>query len=114
MQLNLPPKVRSTLYIITAVGTPLVAYLLAKHVIGQLEVTLWSAEVAVTGGVAALHTPSSSAVDSPLPTPNASQDPLASAVPPVPSESAPSDAPAPSDAGPAPDPTPPRKTSSRT
>lgn len=55
MRVNLPAKVRAALYILTALGTPLVAYLLAKGVIGELEVSLWSGEVAVVTAMAALN-----------------------------------------------------------
>lgn len=55
MQFNPPYKVRAILYLITALGTPVVAYLLAKGVIGQLEVVLWSAEVAIVNAMAALN-----------------------------------------------------------
>lgn len=54
MDVNLAPQTRKVLYIITAVGTPLVAYLNALGVIGSLEVALWSAEVAVIGSMAAI------------------------------------------------------------
>jgi len=53
--LNPPRRVRVVTYIVTAIGTPLVAYLQAKGVIGDLEVILWSAEVAVVGGLAAFN-----------------------------------------------------------
>lgn len=56
MTINIPPKVRQTLYIITAVGTPIVTYLLAKGIIGEVEMVLWSAEVLVVGGMAAIKT----------------------------------------------------------
>lgn len=55
MNFNLPPKARAILYVVTAVGTPLVAYLLAKDIIGPLEVTLWSAEVTVVTTLAAFN-----------------------------------------------------------
>lgn len=55
MEFNPPYYVRAILYIITALGTPIVAYLFAKHHIGELEVTLWSAEVAVVNAMAALN-----------------------------------------------------------
>lgn len=55
MPLNIPPKVRASLYALTALGTPIVAYLLAKNIIGSLEVTLWSAEVAVVSALAAYN-----------------------------------------------------------
>lgn len=57
MNLNPPRRVRALLYVATAIGTPLVAYLNAKGILGDLEVGLWAAEVAVTTGLAALNTP---------------------------------------------------------
>lgn len=55
MKLNLPASVRATLYVLTAVGTPVLAYLFAKGYIGELEVTLWAAEVSVVNTLAALN-----------------------------------------------------------
>ena len=55
MSFNPPKSVRALLYILTALGTPVVAYLQAKHHIGMLEVGLWSAEVAVVNVLAALN-----------------------------------------------------------
>lgn len=55
MNLNPPEKIRKALYIITGVGGPIVAYLLAKDLIGTVEVTLWSAEVAVVSAMAAFN-----------------------------------------------------------
>jgi len=59
MQFNPPSKVRAALYVVTALGTPIVSYLFARHTIGQLEVQLWSAEVAVVSAMAALNVTSS-------------------------------------------------------
>lgn len=56
MTLNVPYKIRAALYVLTAIGTPLVAYLLARDIIGDLEVALWSGEVAVVSALAALNT----------------------------------------------------------
>lgn len=56
MTVNLPYRVRLALYIITALGTPLVGYLFAKDIIGELEVTLWTAEVTVVSLLAAFNT----------------------------------------------------------
>lgn len=56
MNLNLPAKVRRALYATTALGTPVVAYLLAKDVIGDVEVTLWAAEVTVVSALAGFNT----------------------------------------------------------
>lgn len=55
MTLNLPRRVRGILYVVTMVGTPLVAYLASKGIIGDVEVTLWSAEVAVVSALAGLN-----------------------------------------------------------
>ena len=54
--------IRRSLYVLTAVGTPLVAWAGARGWIGDLEVTLWSAEVAVISGLAALNTPGTQTV----------------------------------------------------
>lgn len=56
MPINVPYKIRAMLYALTALGSPLIAYLLAKGIIGGLEVTLWSAEVAVVSTLAAFNT----------------------------------------------------------
>ena len=55
MTLNPPEAVRKVLYVITGVGGPVVAYLLAKEIIGTLEVALGSAEVAVVSAMAAFN-----------------------------------------------------------
>jgi len=55
MEFNLPYKVRAVLYALTAVGSPLVAYLSARGVIGSLEVSLWAAEVTVVSVLAAFN-----------------------------------------------------------
>ena len=57
MRLNPPRRVRAALYVLTAIGTPVIAYLNARGIIGAGEVTLWSAEVAIIGGMAAINTP---------------------------------------------------------
>ena len=59
MKLNPSPKIRVSLYLLTALGTPLVAYLLAKGYIGVLEVTLWSAEVTAVAAMAGFNVTSS-------------------------------------------------------
>lgn len=61
MNMNLSPTVRRILYIITAIGTPIVAYLVEKGILDQDFSVLWSAEVAVVGGLAAFNTGSTSA-----------------------------------------------------
>lgn len=55
MVLNIPYRIRAALYVVTAIGSPLVAYLLSRGIIGTVEVTLWSAEVAVVGALAAFN-----------------------------------------------------------
>jgi hypothetical protein len=55
MTLNVPPKIRVALYVLTALGAPFIAYVKAKHYIGDLEVTLWSGEVTVVNVLAALN-----------------------------------------------------------
>lgn len=55
MRLNPPRRVRAALYILTAVGTPVFAYLKVKGYIGDPELVLWSAEVTVVNGLAALN-----------------------------------------------------------
>lgn len=56
MTFTINPYVRALLYVVTALGTPVVAYLFAKGYLGTLEVTLWSAEVTVVSTMAAFHT----------------------------------------------------------
>ena len=55
MTLNLPYKVRAFLYVLTTIGTPIIAYLLAKGIIGDLELTLWSAVVTAVSALAAFN-----------------------------------------------------------
>lgn len=55
MKINPPKRVRQAIYLVTGFGTPIVAYLLAKEIIGTLEVALWSAEVAFASGLAAIN-----------------------------------------------------------
>lgn len=56
MTLNVPYKIRGAIYVFTALGTPLIAYLFAKEFIGELEVTLWSGLVAAVNAMAAINT----------------------------------------------------------
>lgn len=55
MNLNFPPKVRAVLYVVTALGSPVVVYLLAKGIIGELEMALWAAEVTAVSALAAFN-----------------------------------------------------------
>jgi hypothetical protein len=53
---NLPARVRRALYAATALGTPVVAYLQVKGVIGDAETVLWAAEVTVVSALAGFNT----------------------------------------------------------
>lgn len=55
MKVTLPYKLRIALYVFTALGTPIIAYLSAKGYLGELEVALWSAEVTIVAGMAAFN-----------------------------------------------------------
>lgn len=56
MKINLPRKVRASIYALNALGTPIVAYLLAQGTIGPNEVTLWAAESTAAFALAGLNT----------------------------------------------------------
>lgn len=55
MKVNPSRPVRVALYVLTAVGTPVVAYLKVKGIIDDPAVALWSGEVAVVNTLAALN-----------------------------------------------------------
>lgn len=55
MRFNLAPRVRAGLYVLTAIGTPVVGYLLAKGTIGELEVNLWGGLVTAVTAMAGLN-----------------------------------------------------------
>jgi len=55
MKVNINPKIRQALYVLTAIGTPLVAYLLAVGVLDENAVALWSAEVTVVSVIAGFN-----------------------------------------------------------
>lgn len=56
MTFRIPYRIRAGIYIFTALFTPVVIYLKAKGIIGDLEVGLWSAEVTVASSMAAFNT----------------------------------------------------------
>ena len=56
MNLNPPRRVRAALYVLTALGTPIAAYLKLKGYIGDAELALWGAEVTIVNSLAALNT----------------------------------------------------------
>lgn len=55
MRVNLPDRVRVGIYVLTALGTPIIAYLLAKGIIGELELSLWGGLVTAVNSMAALN-----------------------------------------------------------
>jgi hypothetical protein len=59
MTIKIPPAVRVALYVLTLLGAPVVVYLRARGIIGDLELTLWGAEVTAVSALAAFHVPSS-------------------------------------------------------
>ena len=56
MTINIPYKIRATLYILITLGTPVMAYLLNKDIIGTVEVTLWASLTSAVSLMAALNT----------------------------------------------------------
>lgn len=54
--LNPPRKVRAGIYLFTLVGSPFVLYARAKGWIGDLELTLWGAEIAATQTLSLVNT----------------------------------------------------------
>lgn len=56
MTINVPYKIRAGIYVATALLTPVITYLLAKGIIGELEMALWGAEVTAVTALAALNT----------------------------------------------------------
>lgn len=60
MTVNLPDKVRTALYILTVLISPLVAYLNATGIIGELEVNLFAAYVTAIAAMAGFNVPTKS------------------------------------------------------
>ena len=56
MKINISAEVRQALYVVTALGTPVMVYLLDKSIIGELEMALWSAIVLAVNSLAAIKT----------------------------------------------------------
>lgn len=52
---NVAKKLRITIYVLNVLGTPFIAYALAKGWIGELEVQLWAAEVTAMAAMAGLN-----------------------------------------------------------
>ena len=55
MDFNLPPKVRQALYILSAVATPVVAYLGTQNKIDAFYVGLYAVIATAVNGLAALN-----------------------------------------------------------
>lgn len=53
----IPPRIRLAIYLVTGIGSAVVAYLVAKGIAGDAEVTLWAALVAVVNGMSAAYVP---------------------------------------------------------
>lgn len=52
MSLNPPRRVRIALYLLAMLGTPLVAYLYTRGLIGDPEAVLWAAYAAICNALA--------------------------------------------------------------
>ena len=55
ININIPSKIRNILYIFTALGSIIVAYLSATQVISSNEVAAWTAFTAFIAGLAKLN-----------------------------------------------------------
>jgi len=55
MNINLPYRVRLTIYLFTLLMSPVVGYLKVKGFIGDVEVALWTAEVTAVSALAAIN-----------------------------------------------------------
>lgn len=55
MRFNIHPAARAALYVVTALGTPVIGYLLTKGIIGELEVNLWGGLVTAVTAMAGLN-----------------------------------------------------------
>jgi hypothetical protein len=54
--ISLNPTVRFVLYVLAALGSAIAAYLFAKGIVGDAELGLWAAIVAIVNGIAAANT----------------------------------------------------------
>jgi hypothetical protein len=55
MKVTLPAKLRATLYVITVIGTPLVAVLVSQGIASELVAQLWAAFVTGVSALAAFN-----------------------------------------------------------
>ena len=58
MSFNISPTFRVGIYVLNLLGAPVVVYLRARGVVGDLELTLWGAEVSAMSLLAGVHVPS--------------------------------------------------------
>ncbi|MBO9522836.1 MAG: hypothetical protein J7518_14985 [Nocardioidaceae bacterium] len=58
MKISISPAVRVALYVLTLLGAPVIVYLRARGIIGDLELALWGAEVSAVSALAAFNVPS--------------------------------------------------------
>lgn len=54
--INIPPKARFVLYLLSALGSVVVGYLAARGFIGDAELAAWAGVVAIVNGLAAANT----------------------------------------------------------
>ena len=57
---KISPAVRVAIYVLNLLGAPVVVYLRARNIIGDLELTLWGAEVSAMSLLAGVHVPAAS------------------------------------------------------
>lgn len=55
MNINLPANLRAAIYVITAIGSPVVAYLGQQEVIGTFWVGLWAVIVTAVASLARIN-----------------------------------------------------------
>lgn len=67
MSFNISPTFRVGIYVLNLLGAPVVVYLRARGVIGDLELTLWGAEVSAMSLLAGVHVPDAPAKVPPAP-----------------------------------------------
>lgn len=54
--INISPRIRFALYLLSALGSVVAAYLFAKGYVGDAELALWAGVVAIINGLAAAKT----------------------------------------------------------
>lgn len=54
--INIPAGIRFALYLLSAIGSVVVAYLFARGIVGEAETAGWAGLVAIINGIAAANT----------------------------------------------------------